>query len=449
MAFKKEVIVIRRKIYFIQPTYRDQNGHLLKGSSIFIHSLALPTLSAAVPPYWEKEFCLEFFEDVNYDSDASVIGISSMGYDIIHGHEIAEEFKKRGKTVIFGGHQAHISKSFLGPVCDSIVHGNPGQADMIKILNDIEADRLSSEYFCGVNIDFPLDYSLLMKRKIRFMPVLSSVGCLNQCDFCCTTARYNGHFYLRQVEHVLADLREIRKKTRFVGFVDSNIYNQREYLLNLCQHIIEENLQLRWGAQSTIAIGDDQETLKLLSRAGCRLLFVGFETLNQDNLKWVRKRYVAAGYFDQIERIRKAGISVAGYFILGLDCDDKATFQKLFDFIHTSKIALPIINLLLPAPGTRIFERLKKEKRLLIEREEDFLCNNPLYNTPCNRCFFLPKNMSIEEAEAGYLDLVGQLNSFVEILHRSAVSNPFIAAAILFMNLESRKEYLAMAKAKR
>src|SRR5208283_6244383 len=104
MAFKKEVIVIRRKIYFIQPTYRDQNGHLLKGSSIFIHSLALPTLSAAVPPYWEKEFCLEFFEDVNYDSDASVIGISSMGYDIIHGHEIAEEFKKRGKTVIFGGH---------------------------------------------------------------------------------------------------------------------------------------------------------------------------------------------------------------------------------------------------------------------------------------------------------------------------------------------------------
>jgi hypothetical protein len=61
--------IMRKKIYFIQPTYCDQKGQLLKGRNLFIHSLALPALSAAVSPDWQKEFCLEFFEDVNYDTD--------------------------------------------------------------------------------------------------------------------------------------------------------------------------------------------------------------------------------------------------------------------------------------------------------------------------------------------------------------------------------------------
>src|SRR4030042_4440066 len=104
---------MKKKIYLIQPTYRNVDGRLLKGTSLFIHSLVLPILSATIPTDWKKEFCLEYFEDVNYQSDASVVGISSMGYDLVHGCEIAETFKKQGKVVILGGYQAYFSRDRL------------------------------------------------------------------------------------------------------------------------------------------------------------------------------------------------------------------------------------------------------------------------------------------------------------------------------------------------
>jgi len=133
-------------IYLIQPTYRDQDGCLLKGDKLYIISLALPALSSIIPGDWEKEFCYEYFKDVDFESDASVIGISCMGYDIFRGIEIAKEFKKRGKVVIFGGVQTHISKEYVKKHCDSIIHGNPGLSDMSKILKDAESHSLKNEY---------------------------------------------------------------------------------------------------------------------------------------------------------------------------------------------------------------------------------------------------------------------------------------------------------------
>ena len=138
---------MKKKIYYIQPTYRDQTGKLLKGKKLYILSLALPALSAITPTEWEKEFCYEYFDDVNFDTDASVIGISSMGYEIFRGIEIADEFRKRGKVVIFGGFQPQIIRSFVEKHCDSVVYGNPGKSDMSKILQDNESNQLEKDYF--------------------------------------------------------------------------------------------------------------------------------------------------------------------------------------------------------------------------------------------------------------------------------------------------------------
>lgn len=431
---------MKKKIYLIQPTYRDRNGNLLKGQSIFIHSLALPILSNTIPSDWEKEFCLEYFEDVNYETDASVIGISSMGYDLVHGIEIGNAFKKRGKTVIFGGYQAVFSKNLLHSICDSIVFGNPGPMEMKNILVDIEAGTAAPQYYCDSNINFPFDYSIFNGKRIQFMPLLSSVGCRNRCDFCCTAAVYKEHYRLRNPKHVLADLRAARRMTRYVGFVDSNIYNNRDYLLRLCSMIIKENLNIRWGAQTTIDIGEDWEVLKLLRRAGCGILFVGLETPHQASLDSVGKRYFVEGYRELIKRIHKAGISIAGYFIVGLDGDSNSTFEALFDLIHDARVNLPILNILLPAPGTKIFDRLKKEGRLLIQKEEEFLLNNIYYNTSCNRCFFIPKQMSVEEVEGKFIDLLRRLCSYRETIHRIVTIDPAGMVFLLLMNLSFREE---------
>ena len=252
---------MERKVYLVQPTYHDPAGSLHKGEKLLYASLALPALSSTIPDDWEKSFCLEYFDEVDYETDAPVVGITTMGYDLLHGQEIAAEFKRRGKTVILGGQQAHFSAPRLKDVCDAVVHGHPDREDMAGLLEDADDERLKPEYHFGLDVDLPFDYGVFAGREIMYMPLLSSIGCRNRCTFCCTAAAYRGGFHLRDIDCVLADMRVVHESTRNACFDDPNIYNDRHYLLELCRRMESEGFEFRWGAQCTIEAGDDPEVL--------------------------------------------------------------------------------------------------------------------------------------------------------------------------------------------
>lgn len=436
---------MKRKIYLIQPTYRAHTGELLQGTSLALHSCAVSALAAALPKDWEHETCLEFFEDVNYDNDAPVIGISSMGYDILHGREIADTFHRRGKIVIFGGYQAHFSRDKLCDVTDTIVYGYPGPRAMSRILKDVEDGCLTATYDVGIDVNFPFDYSVLLKHRIAFMPILASIGCRNQCDFCCTAARHKGRYRLRRLQYVLDDLVAIRKHTRRFALVDSNIYNNRRYLIALCNAITRGRLGFQWGAEATIDIGNDDEALDALWKAGCRMLYIGFESLNQHSLDSVQKPYHAIDYERAMSKIKKYGFAVAGYFIVGLDGDTSETFDKLFEFIHRTRINLPVINILLPAPKTPIFERLDRDGRLLVNTEDAYLRNALFYSSSCSHCFFQPAQLTANELEHGLIDLRMRLASFREIVRRSFVRDPIKTTFLFSMNLRFLHDSRRMA----
>jgi radical SAM superfamily enzyme YgiQ (UPF0313 family) len=440
---------MKKKIYYIQPTYRDSNGKLFKGKSLHVHSLAIPALSAATPEGWEKEISIEYFENLNFGSDASVIAITSMGYDIVRGMEIAEEFRKRGKIVIFGGYQSNFSSKYLFDHCDSVVHGNPGPKHMSIILSEAEERILKREYYCGIDVNFPFDYSVLAGRKISFMPVLSSVGCANDCDFCCTAAIYGGCYRLRKVEYVMQDLLTVNKLTRKAGFVDNNIYNNREYLLILLKEMIQKKISLLWGAQATVNIGDDTEALHYLYKSGCRVLFIGMESVNQKNLDEVNKKFVAEDYRKKIKNVHNSGIKIAAYFMFGLENDTKETLNDIYRFVNLTGIEIPLLNFLTPAPGTRVYDRLKSEGRLLFHDDKELLSKKHFYNSACNTCFFIPRFMTPEEAEKSFLELYRKLAGYFQILKRSANLNPFMMAFLLGMNIVFRSEYLSMKKKNR
>lgn len=404
-------------------------------------------LAASIPKDWECETCLEFFENVNYDSDASVVAISSMGYDIIHGREIADKFRRRGKVVIFGGYQAHFSRGKLDDVTDCIVYGHPGPSAMARILEDVQAGCLMPEYDMGIDLNFPFDYSILFRHRIAFMPILASVGCRNHCDFCCTAARHRGEYRLRKLRYVLSDLRAIRNHTRRFALVDSNIYNNRGYLIALCAAISRAGLNFQWGAEATIDIGEDDEALCALRRAGCRMLYIGFETLNQHSLNSVHKSYDTATYERAMVRFQQYGFVVAGYFVVGLDGDTTETFDELFEFIHRTRINLPVINILLPAPGTAVFERLGREGRLLVNTEEEYLKNALFYSSSCSRCFFRPAGLTANELEKGLIDLRQRLSSLRETVRRSLVRDPINATFLLSMNVRFHHDSRRMAAA--
>ncbi len=437
---------MKKSIYIIQPTYRDNDGILLKGKKLYTISLALPALSATIPPDWQKRFCFEYFEDVNFESDASVIGISSMGYEIFRGIEIADEFRKRGKIVVFGGFQPHISTAFVEPHCNAVIHGNPGIPDMAGILQDVESGRLKKEYHCGIDLNYRVDYSIVDPQATIFMPVFTSVGCRNSCGYCCIASLYKGKYELRHLFHVIDELDELHRSTRRIAFVDTNIYNNRQYLQRLCLMMISRNYDFLWGAQCTADIGDDPETLALLKRAGCRVLFVGMESITQSNLDGVNKRNDVESYRRKIETIRKAGIRVAAFFIYGMDGDTRDTSAELSRFITRNRIALPMINILVPTPATPLYSRLKREGRILMQDEQSFLKNNIAYNSSFSLCFYRPKNMTPDEVEEGFIDLLGRLSGYHLLLRRSLSMDPGLTMFLLAMNWSFRKEYVELRR---
>ncbi|MGB5529523.1 MAG: hypothetical protein WBQ32_06095, partial [Ignavibacteriaceae bacterium] len=137
---------MKKKIYIIQPTYRLMDGTLIKELPLFNYSYNLPIISATVPAEWEKDTCLEYIEDINYDSDAHVVIITSPGYDLSHSVEIAENFKLKNKVVIFGAHMDEFSDKILRNICDAVFYGYPNPDKMREMLNDVESDLLKSEY---------------------------------------------------------------------------------------------------------------------------------------------------------------------------------------------------------------------------------------------------------------------------------------------------------------
>ncbi|HVO73838.1 MAG TPA: hypothetical protein VMT35_07430, partial [Ignavibacteriaceae bacterium] len=111
---------MKKKIFILQPTYRLMDGKLIKELPLFNYSYNLPIISATIPEDWQKETCLEYTEEIDFDTEASVIIITSPGYDVARSVEISELFKQKGKVVIFGAHMDKFSDKVLRNVCDAV-----------------------------------------------------------------------------------------------------------------------------------------------------------------------------------------------------------------------------------------------------------------------------------------------------------------------------------------
>lgn len=430
---------MKRKVYLIQPSFHKMDGKLVKGWSQANCSVDLPMLSATIPNSWGKQICSEYYDEIDYDTDASLVFIVAMSVDIFHAVNIASKFKKRGKIVIFGGHQDSFSKELMAEVCDSCYYGSPGLDDMQKLLDNVINSTLKKEYHFGINIDFPFDYSLYKGKKVRYIQILGSLGCVFHCDYCWHQISYGGGVKLRDVDMIIEDLKVVKKLTRFAAFRDPNFYNKRQHTIEVCNRITKEKIGIKWGAQCPIIIGHDDEALEAMYKAGCRLLFIGFESLEKENLRSVHKPFNPEMYKELALNIKKHGINVIGYFMFGFDYDTPDSYKKVLDFVEEAKLVMPIINILTPVPGTRLYEKMNKEGRLDYTDVNSFIQKKPLYSIPCNKCYFDHPTMSRSEIETKFMDLSYRLTTYERILKRSVKPN-IESLTILKMNLDQRKD---------
>ena len=208
---------------------------------------------------------------------------------------------------------------------------------------------------------------------------------------------------IKEVETLL----DIEKKLFF--FVDDNFIGNRRHRKELLRELI--SLKIVYFADVSINLARDEELLSLLAGSGCRKVVIGFESLVNANLRQMGKdkSYKAEQYAEDIMKIQSWGIEIQGFFIFGYDFDDETVFEKTVDFINSTDLAIPILSILTPLPGTRLFQRFDKEGRLLY---------NDWKRYDGRHVCFQPKLMSPEALQNGYNWAMQQVGSYESIFRR-------------------------------
>jgi radical SAM superfamily enzyme YgiQ (UPF0313 family) len=146
---------------------------------------------------------------------------------------------------------------------------------------------------------------------------------------------------------------------------------------------------------ATVQIAEDENLLKKAQESGCVSLFIGFESLIQENLDHVSKTFVNTKELCVfIKNIQRYQIGIHGSFIFGFDGDDPAVFKKTVEFVQRNNIELPTFSILTPFPGTPLLKRLEEEKRII---------DNDWSHYDMSHVVFKPKGMSVQDLQEGYL----------------------------------------------
>ncbi len=285
---------------------------------------------------------------------------------------------------------------------------------------------------------------LLLDRSIwagrRYAPielVQAGRGCRFACDFCSIHAFYGTTRAMRPPEEVAAEIAALPGK-RMIFFTDDNLYWTRDTFLALMAALAP--LKRRWSCQITIDMARDDDLMAEMARAGCALVLIGFESLEPDNMRQMRKNWshVGGAYQDVIARLHAHGIMVYGTFVFGYDADTPTAYDAAAEFAVETGLAIANFNPLTPMPGTGLYDRLADNGHLLWPE----WWTDPAYRY--GDAIFTPKAMSPEALRDGAMRARARFYGTGSILSRATRGLQHWGAKptglMLLANLLSRRE---------
>ena len=215
-------------------------------------------------------------------------------------------------------------------------------------------------------------WELVNMRNYASMNVQFSRGCPFDCDFCNVTALFGHRPRIKSSDQVIAELDSLYNLgwRGQVFFVDDNFIGNKGYLkkelLPALIHWRRGKKGIAFNTEASVNLADDEGLMDSMVRAGFDTVFVGIETPDEGSLaECNKKQNKNRDLIDSIKRIQRAGLQVQGGFIVGFDSDTQSIFQRQIDFIQNSGIVTAMVGLLQAPVGTRLYERLKKEGRVL------------------------------------------------------------------------------------
>lgn len=398
-----------------------------------IVSLGLPTVAVLTPPGWDVSIHDARVAPLDYEQKVDLVGITGYTAEITSTYAIADEFRRRGIPVVLGGvHVSAMSEEALKHA-DAVVIGEAEEV-WKQLLIDFESGSMQATYHADLlckmeKMKIPRRVLLDRAMYTSYNTIQATRGCPYACDYCAVTGVFGRQFRTRPVAEVVDEIRAF--DSRHFLFADDNICGQPDYAKELFGALIP--LKKKWGGQTSITFARDDELLSLYAKSGGQYAFIGLESLSQNNLMDINKPWSKAqDYKESISKIHRAGINVIGSFILGLDNDDPSVFQHTLEFVLENRIAAAQYHILTPFPGTRLYDRLEKDQRIL---ERDW----SKYHT--SEVVFQPVNMTVEELRDGYNWIFRQTYTLPNILKRVFRSWRGIPYRIA-VNLSFRKKAL-------
>ncbi|MBF0176188.1 MAG: B12-binding domain-containing radical SAM protein [Magnetococcales bacterium] len=383
----------------------------------FSYLLAIPTLAALTPKNHTVRIFDEHLEDIDFSWVPDLVGISARTMFAKRAYEISAMYRQRGvKTVLGGIHPSMCMEESLAH-CDTVVSGEAEQIWPV-VLQDAEKGVLQRSYQADTLVDlkrYPLpDRQGLSHCNYLLDVIQTTKGCPFRCEFCSVYAYDGNRVRHKSVEQVLDEIHAVGRtehgfdKKKSIFFADDNIIANKKFALELFQAI--KPLNLSWSCQASVNLAKDDVLLQAMRESGCGAVLIGLESIDAHNLAQMNKDVnLKYDYATAIARIQATGILVHASFIVGYDGDTQASFDHLADFIAETNLLGPVINILTPFPGTPLFERMKKEGRILHEDWNRY---------DSNHVVFKPSPMTPEALLTGHRRLIRKVYSFPAIWKR-------------------------------
>lgn len=382
--------------------------------------ITMPYLAAFVPPHWTVLHVDEVVRPVDFGMQPDLAAITFHTPSAPHAYAIADRFRQRGIPVVLGGPHVTLLPDEAQEHADVIFVGE-AEFQWPQFLQEFEAGRHGQRY-CSPELPtlehVPMARKDLFHRRDHTAGVLFATrGCPHRCDFCTLAVMYQSRVRQRSVQAVAEEYGSFRGKVIILW--DDNIASDMEYAKTLFQALVPHRKW--WSSQASIHAAADDEFLELAARSGCKQLFIGLESISQTSLNEAHKPFNhVSDYGRAIARIHSHGIAVQAGIVFGFDHDTQAIFSETVDFLEASGVQNATFNILTPFPGTRLYQRLEGEDRILTR-------DWSRYNGRAD-VVFRPKQMSAEDLLAGYRYANRRFYSWTSIyrrLSRSPVGLPW------------------------
>ena len=369
-------------------------------------------------------------------TEAGLVGFSTTTATTPAAYEMARRVRDLGiPTVIGGSHVTFLPDEALDH-CDFVVR-REGQVTLLELVDALEG-RTDLAHIAGLsyhetagqpvhNPDRPPctqeEFAALPAPDLRLIvghermtnvPIMTQWGCPYACDFCAVIRMFGRRVRARSVENVLAELETYRDRGA-VFFYDDNVVVDKARTRALLRGMIERGLTPPWAAQVRAGVvykdkrsGElDHELLSLMRDSGCGMVYCGFESVNPDTLTVYNKHQDVRDIRASIRAFHDYGIRVHGMFALGADTDDVGIFQQTADFALCNEIDTVQFLMLIPIPGTPLYDRIAAQGRLMTD-------DWSLYDG--HHCVTQPALMSPYELQMGTIRAMARFYSARRVL---------------------------------